>query len=125
AAGALVAPVATYTGGGWWWLLAITPVTLAAATAVGIALGRAIPTWVAAPAAMIVGYGVQVIAHDNSPTGGLEWLVPSVLIYNAFGQTLPGQIHLGQALWFGGLAATMLVLVAARRRVTATAPAAV
>lgn len=125
AGAALVTPVATYAGGGWWWLLAVTPVALAAMTAVGIALGRVAPLWVAAPVAMIVVYGLQVYAHDAWGLGGAQWLAPIVAVHDAWGVTLSGQIHLQQALWFGGLAATGLVLAAARRRWLAILPVAV
>jgi hypothetical protein len=106
-------------------LLAVTPVALAAMTAVGIALGRAAPFWVAAPIAMIVVYGLQVYAHDAWGLRGAEWLAPIVAVHNAWGQTVSGRVHLQQALWFGGLAATALVLAAARRRWLAILPAAV
>lgn len=125
AGAALVAPVATYAGGGWWWLLAVTPVALAAMTAVGMALGRVAPFWVAAPVAMIVVYGLQVYVHDAWGLHGIEWLAPIVAVHNAFGQTVSGWVHLQQVLWFGGLAATGLVLAAARRRWLAILPAAV
>lgn len=125
AGAALVAPVATYAGGGWWWLLAVTPVALAAMTAAGIALGRAAPFWVVAPVAMIVVYGLQVYAHDTVGLRGAQWLAPIIAVHDAGGQTLGGRIHLEQALWFGGLAATVLVLAAARRKWLAVLPAAV
>jgi hypothetical protein len=125
AGAALVAPVATYAGGGWWWLLAVTPVALAAMTAVGIALGRAAPSWVAAPIAMIVVYGLQVYAHDTGGLRGAEWLAPIVAVSKAGGRTVSGSVHLQQTLWFGGLATTVLVLAAARRRWLAVLPAAV
>lgn len=125
AGAALVAPVATYAGGGWWWLLAVTPVSLAAMTAAGIALGRAVPFWVVAPVAMIVVYGLQVYAHDTFGLRGARWLMPIVAVHDARGQTVSGQIHLPQVLWFGGLAATVLVLVAARRKWLAIVPVAV
>lgn len=126
AAGAvLVAPVATYAGGGWWWLLAVALVALAATTAGGIALGRVAPFWVAAPVAMIGLYALQVYAHDTFGPRGLRWLVPILAVYDAWGHHLSGWIHLRQALWFGGVAATVLVLTAARRRWLAILPAAV
>lgn len=126
AAGAvLVAPVATYAGGGWWWLLAVALVALAAATAGGLALGRVAPFWVAAPVAMIGLYALQVYAHDTFGPRGLRWLTPILAVYDAWGHHLSGWIHLRQALWFGGVAATALVLAAARRRWLAILPAAV
>ncbi len=126
AGAALVAPVATYAGGGWWWLLAVAFVSLAAMTAVGVALGRVVSFWLVAPVAAIALYGLQVYAHDDAgELHGAEWLVPIVPVYQAFAQTLGGRVHLHQALWFSGLAATALVLVGARRRWAAVLPLAV
>lgn len=123
---ALVAPVASYAGGGWWWILAVTFPALAAVAAVGVALGRAVPSRLSAPVLALVLYAIQVYAHDDAGRlFGTEWLVPIVPVYNAFGATLPGSVSLFQALWFVGLTATALMLVGARRRWLALVPAAI
>lgn len=126
AGAALVAPVASYAGGGWWWVLAVAFPALAAAVAVGVALGHAVPSRLTAPILAVVLYAAQVYAHDDAGRlGGMEWLVPIVPVHNAIGATLPGSVSVFQALWFAGLTAVVLVLVGARRRWLALVPAAI
>lgn len=120
-----VAAVATYSGGGWWWVLAVGFAGVAGVAAVGVALGRAVPFRLMAPVAAIVIYSLQVYAHDSGLLFGAEWLVPIMQVSEAAGNTLSGRVSLQQALWFGGLAAAVLVLVGARRRWLVVVPAAV
>lgn len=125
AGAALVAPVASYAGGGWWWILAVAFLALAAMAAVGVALGRAVPSRLTAPVLAIVLYAAQVYAHDAvGRLGGKEWLVPIMPVHDASGAMLPGSVSLQQTLWFAGLAASALVLVGSRQRWLALMPAA-
>lgn len=122
----LVARVATYSGGGWWWLIVVAFVVLAAMSALGVMLGRLLPYRLTGPIAAIVVYGLLILAHDEARAlGEARWLAPFVLSYESVGRTLSVEVHLQQALWFGGLAAVLLVLAAARSRVYALVPAAV
>lgn len=126
AGAALIAPVATYWGGGWWWLIVVAFIALAAMSALGVALGRLLPYRLTGPIAAIGVYGLLILAHDEAHAlGEARWLAPFVLSYESVGRTLSVDVHLQQALWFGGLAAVLLVLAAARRRVYAVFPGAV
>lgn len=123
-AAGFVAPVATYSGGGWGWVLAGAFVSLAAVSALGIALGRLIPYRLAGPVAAIVLYSLQIYAHDDSGMlGGFEYLAPIQPLYDLPGTAVDGRFLYWQTLWFAGLAATALVLAGARRRVVAVLPA--
>jgi hypothetical protein len=122
---ALVAPVATYAGGGWWWVLAVSVPGLAALSALGYAAGRLVPSRLTAPVVGIGVYLLMVGAIDTLSLGGVRWLAPVLSHYDAPGYTLSGTLSAQQALWFSGLAATALVVIAARRRWLAVVPAAV
>jgi hypothetical protein len=122
---ALVVPVATYSGGGWWWVLAVSVPGLAALAALGFAAGRLVPSRLTAPVVGIGTYLLMVGAIDTSTLGGVRWLAPVLSQYDAPGYMLSGTLGALQALWFAGLAATALVVVAARRRRLAFVPAAV
>ncbi len=125
AGAALVAPVATYAGGGWWWLLAVAALAMAAMTAVGVALGRALPFRLTAPVAAIVTYTLLVYAVDDAGRlYGAEWLTPVLSYYEAPGSMLESGVSLLQALWFTGLAGTVLALAGGRRKWFAAVPAA-
>ena len=122
---ALVAPVATYAGGGWWWVLAVSIPGLAALSALGFAAGRLVPFRLTAPVVGIGTYLLMVGAIDTSTLGGVRWLAPVLSQYDAPGYMLSGTLSALQTLWFAGLTATALVVVAARRRWLAFVPAAV
>jgi hypothetical protein len=120
---AAVAPVATYSGGGWWWVLAVAFAGLAALSALGFALGRSVPLRLTAPVAGIGTYLLMVGAIDTVELGGVRWLAPVLSQYDAPGFQLSGAFSVRQAVWFGALAVTVLVLVGARRRWLAVVPA--
>lgn len=126
AGAALVAPVATYAGGGWWWVLAVAVPALAAMSALGVALGRAVPFRLTAPVAAIVTYSLMVYAHDDAGRlYGAEWLAPILARFGGGDTRFDWQLSFQQGLWFVGLAATVLVLGGARRKWVALMPAAV
>jgi hypothetical protein len=124
AGAALVAPVASYAGGGWWWVLAVSVPGMAALSALGFAAGRLVPSRLTAP---VVGIGTYLLMVGAIDTAGLNvrWLAPVLSQYDAPGYLLSDALSAKQTLWFGGLAAAALVLVAARRRWLAVIPAAV
>jgi hypothetical protein len=125
AGAALVAPVASYAGGGWWWVLAVAFPALATLTALGAALGRLIPSRLTAPVAAIALYLTMVGAIDTYGLGVVLWLAPVMSQYDGVWFTLAPSMSLYQTLWFVGLAATALLLAAARRVWLAAIPAGV
>lgn len=126
AGAALVAPVATYAGGGWWWVLAVAIPAIAAMSALGVAVGPAVPFRLTAPVAAIVTYSLLVYAHDDAGRlYGATWLAPILAQFGGGHTRLDWQLSFQQGLWFVGLAATALVVAGTRRRWVALVPAAV
>ncbi|AYY13901.1 hypothetical protein EF847_15545 [Actinobacteria bacterium YIM 96077] len=123
AGAALVAPVATYEGRHWWWSVVVAFAGLAAASAVGLAVGRLIPNRLVAPILGIVFYVVGGVATYQS--GGTQWLMPTVSNSRDGASYLEPQFQLIQITWLLALAAAALVVVGARRRWLSTVPLAV
>jgi hypothetical protein len=125
AGAALIAPVATYGGGGWWWVLALTLPALAMLTAIGVAVGRLVPSHVAGPVAAIAIYALMVLAFDDSDVGIASLLPTALSNYDAHapGSMLAGELGVRQLVWWTSLTAVVLVLVVARRRWPALVPA--
>ncbi|NED96740.1 hypothetical protein G1H11_15630 [Phytoactinopolyspora alkaliphila] len=117
---ALVAPIATYSGRGWWWGLAVGALALAAASALGTAVGRLVPGRLVAP---LAGIGAYVLLGIGTYSDRLTWLTPSFSGATDGTRYLPGWVHVSQALWLAGLAAALVLLAAARHRWLAAIPA--
>jgi hypothetical protein len=111
-AAVLVARVATYSGGGWWWTLAVGVLALAAATAVGVLVGRLVPLRVAAPIAGLATYlGLAIITYwDGTPAAWLSPIYGGWAVYSL----VPDQVTALQAAWL--VALTVLLLAAAARQ---------
>ena len=122
---ALVAPIATYWPPGWWAVVAVAFVGIAAMSAVGVALGRMVPSRLVGPTAAVVCYAAMIYAIDDSgQLRGVEWLAPVLSTDDAPGHVISGSMSLRQTLWFIGLAAAALAVVGARRKWLALVPAA-
>ncbi|NDL56929.1 hypothetical protein [Phytoactinopolyspora mesophila] len=117
----LVAPAATYAGGGWWWTLTVSLAGLAAASAVGVCVGRLIPGRLVAPVAGVVAFVVGGMATYRMD--GLSWLVPALGHQSRGLSSLDTGFQLLQLSWFAALGATALVLAGANRKAVALLPA--
>jgi hypothetical protein len=113
-AAVLVARVATYTGGGWWWTLVVGVLALAAAAAVGVAVGRLVPLRVAAPIAGLATYlGLAIVAYwDGTPGAWLSPVYGGWAVYSA----VPGRVTALQAAWLVALTVLLLAVTARQRR---------
>lgn len=119
----LVAPIATYGGRTWWLTLAVGFVGLAAASALGVAIGRLIPGRVVAPLAGVLSYVVfGVLSLSNA--SGLMWLAPALSSPRSGTHYLAPTFQLVQVAWLGALAATFVLVATARRKWLAVVPAA-
>lgn len=109
---AFVAPHATYSGGGWWWLALGCLPPVAAAVALGLAVGRWVPLRVAGLPVAALLYVVQAVPGylTDSPVQGLD---PMIDWMPADVRLAPGT-HALQALWFIGLSVALLGTAALR-----------
>ncbi|MDT0439601.1 MULTISPECIES: hypothetical protein [Streptomyces] len=126
---------ATYAPLGWLPISAVGLLALLAALLFGMGTGRALPSPLTPPAVVVVFLAATVLLAQNNerelPTSTtvphlLSQLSPAVAEPRQVLLTLTGAVHLGQAFWFLGLAATGFVLltaVRARQRLTALVPA--
>jgi hypothetical protein len=122
---AFVAPIATYWPPGWWAVVAVAFVGLAAMAAVGVALGRMVPSRLVGPTAAVVFYAAMIYAIDDAgQLRGVEWLAPVLSTYDAPGHVISGSMSLRQTLWFVGLVSAALTVVGARKKWPAVVPAA-
>ncbi|MBW6432483.1 hypothetical protein KZ829_01835 [Actinoplanes hulinensis] len=120
-AAAMTARLATYAGPGWWGPLPVVSIGLAAASALGVLIGRWLPGRVIPPVAglaLYVGLAVPVYFPDS------RWAVLSPVTDEFRSYVFwPASFHVWQAAWLGLLAVTFLLL-ATRRWWAAVAPAA-
>lgn len=114
---AFVAPYATYSGGGWWWLALGCMPPVAAAAALGLAVGRWVPLRIAGLLIAVLLYVAQALPVYLGDAG-VMWLDPMIGGVPTDSRLAPGT-HALQALWFGGLTLALLA-VAALRSVPAT-----
>ncbi|WP_166356196.1 ABC transporter permease [Phytoactinopolyspora limicola] len=117
----LVAPNATYSGGSWWWTLVVSLLGLAAASAIGVCVGRLVPGRLVAPIAGVLMFVVGGVATGRSD--GLSWVVPAMGYQSRGLSSLDTGFQLLQMGWFAALAATALVLAGAIRTSLAVVPA--
>lgn len=123
AVAAAIAPVATHHNGGWLPTLGVAFAGIAAAAALGVALGRLVRSRLVAPVAGLVVYiAVGVVIYNDGWRGAL--LAPSLGGAGTGTSLLAPGLQLRQLMWFGALGATALVLGGARRWWLAAAPAA-
>ncbi|MBO3738138.1 hypothetical protein [Actinoplanes flavus] len=120
-AAAMTARLATYAGPGWWGPLPTVPIGLAAASALGVLIGRRFPGRFTAPVAglaLYVGLALPAYFPDS------RWAVLSPATDEFRSYVLwPASFHTWQAAWLGLLAAVFLLL-ATRRWWAAVVPAA-
>ncbi|GAA0441543.1 hypothetical protein Aca07nite_30290 [Actinoplanes capillaceus] len=120
-AAAMTARLATYAGPGWWGPLPVVPIGLAAASALGVLIGRWFPGRATPPVAglvLYVGLALPIYFPDS------RWAVLSPVTDEFRSYVFwPASFHVWQAAWLGLLAATFLLL-ATRRWWAAVAPAA-
>lgn len=124
AAAAFIAPVASHHNGAWLLTLTVALAGIAAASALGVAVGRLVSIRLVAPLAGLLTYaGIGVVIYEDHWRGVM--LAPS-LGYSGQGTTsLAVGLQLWQLLWLGALTATLLVLATARRRWLAAVPGAI
>ena len=121
-AAVLVARVASHAGPGWPLTLVVAFAGLAAASALGVLLGRVIPGRLVAPVAGVLAYvGIGVSVYEGESRGAM--LVPTLGAAGSGLSSLAAGLQLWQLLWLGALAAVLVLLVAARRKWLAVLPA--
>ncbi|WP_433392249.1 hypothetical protein [Micromonospora sp. KLBMP9576] len=126
-----VAPSATHLPPGLPQTVAVGAVALVAAAWLGLALGRALPHPVVAPAAAVVAAGA-IVATRMFVTGGVDDRLPGAALLDPIldgtddFSVILGRVHAGQALWLVGLtltAAGLLVVGRPRQVAFAVVPA--
>lgn len=118
-AAVLVARVATYTGGGWWWTLTVGVIALAAASAVGVLVGRLVPLRAAAPIAGLATYlGLAIVIYWDGTSAA--WLSP---VYGGWAvyALVPERVTALQGAWLVALAALLLAAAARQWRAASLA----
>lgn len=112
AAAVVVAPIATYPGRNWWLVLGVAFVALGTASAMGIAIGRTLPSRLAAPVAGLLTYGLIGVVSFNqgSRDAAGKWLAPSFEYFPSHGY-LGAAFSILQAVWLAAVAMFLLALV--------------
>ncbi|BCB74635.1 hypothetical protein GCM10022251_75060 [Phytohabitans flavus] len=101
-----VAPYASYAGGQWPVVVAVGAVALVAAAWLGMAVGRWVPSVLTPPTLLVFSFLGQMLSRlDNGV------LLP-VLATPSDLATVAPEFLAAQGVWFGGLAAAALLLVA-------------
>jgi hypothetical protein len=125
-----VAPTATYFSTAWIPVVAVGALALVAAVLLGLAAGRLLPGKLTPPLVAVAGLLAILLPGVLAGNGGASFdlLQPIVSTANQSDfVTFTTRLHLLQALWFAGLAATGLLAFAASRpvaRLLAILPAA-
>lgn len=117
-------------GGFFSWsfvpVLAVSMLAVVAGTALGLAVGRLLPHPLTAPALAVVGLVLSLmcwVATENLSSSPLSvvsvstrvaLLGPALAEPRSVFMTLTASVDFGQAAWFGGLAATGFLLLAAK-----------
>ncbi|WP_086828558.1 hypothetical protein [Allokutzneria sp. NRRL B-24872] len=123
---AVIAPHGSYSGGGWPWTIAGTFVGIGVHTALGVALGSALPVRLLGPA---LGLGLVVVFEPMvmSLGGGTGQLVTLPYFPRLLGPPIQvwASTQLLQLAWFASLIVLLLAAVAVRRARRLVAPTAV
>jgi hypothetical protein len=123
-AGALIAQHATYSDGSWPLGLSVGLLAVIAVTLLGLGVGRAASTPVAAPLGAVVLFLVLGVSQvrDNKPANRLvDTVLPMLPKTDDFHRVLPS-LSMSQGIWFAALGVTgVLLTVAATTRARALA----
>ncbi|MGY1434058.1 hypothetical protein [Streptomyces reniochalinae] len=116
-AATLIARHATYSGGQWPLGLAVGLLAAIAVTLLGLGIGRAVATPVAAPLAAVALFLVLAVSADERPANRLvDVVLPMLPKTDDFHRVLPS-LSVSQCVWFTALGATgVLLTVAGTRR---------
>jgi hypothetical protein len=124
AAAAFTASVASHHNSGWLLTLAVAVAGIAAASALGLVVGRLVRNRLVAPVAGVLTYvGLGIVTYDDRWRGVM--LAPSLGNAGPGTSSLATGLQLGQLGWLAALAATLLVLATARRWWLAALPGAI
>jgi len=127
-AGALASRYATYSDGGWQLGLTVGLLAAVAVTLLGLGVGRAASTPVAAPLGGVLLFLLLTVSQirDGRPANRLvDTVIPMLPVTDDFHRVLPS-LSAAQGVWFAALGATGILLAVAastRARVLALTPA--
>ncbi|MEU9047891.1 MULTISPECIES: hypothetical protein [unclassified Kitasatospora] len=127
-AAVIVSGHATFSDGEWPLGLAVGLLATVAVTLLGLGIGRAAPTPVAAPLGAVLLFLILTVSRirDGRPANRLvDTVLPMLPVTDDFHRVLPS-LSLAQSVWFAALGVTGVLLTVAattRARVLALAPA--